>query len=262
MRAPANRPGAILWAVLLVPALGTMITIGQAVYVGMWRLTPPLVAAFVAAAALAVFVSIRIARVGREMKAWAIGDHPMAREDVARHMGPVLAQWTFTREEWAAYAEHELRHRRGQAPVFAATAALVGFGAMGARGAPFWMAVVSGVVMGVAGWWSWLGWNRHKHAQNLAVREPSVTIAANAVLFSGLRQHLGDRYARIAAVRFLQAERPPILAIHITFPHSRITTSFDLRVPVPRGREGEARALEESFAAGTWGVARFPAGAS
>ena len=83
-----------------------------------------------------------------------------------------------------------------------------------------------------------------------------VPALADAVLFSGLRQHLGDRYARVSAVRFIEAERPPMLAIHVTFPHSRLTTSFDPRVPVPRGGEGEARALEESFAAGTWGVVR------
>ena len=64
---------------------------------------------------------------------------------------------------------------------------------------------------------------------------------------------LGGMIARLSDVRYLPAEQPPVLQVTIAFP-GKLTSSWDMRIPVPRGREDEARTLAASFGAGRWGV--------
>jgi hypothetical protein len=254
VRVPSNRPIAYLWYLLAVVGMGGVILVAQILGLGAPRHFPSrswLVAAGAVSALVCAIGARGIIRINREMKDWVAGDHPWAREDVAARMGPVLAHWAYARDEWEAWTEREYRSRSREARGFGVGAAVLGGAMAAARGASAPLVAAAAAVMLVAGWASWRAWALRMRNRNRTVREPSITIAANAVLVDGKRDYLGDASCRTSSVRLLQGEAPPVLEITIAYP-GRVLRAFPVRVPVPRGREDEADALVRIFAAGRW----------
>ena len=248
MRVPGNRPGAHLGYFLTVVGLGGVVSTAQMAWLGGFTRLLPLTAV---SALLLAWGLIRIVRVHREMKAWIAGDHPWAREDVAARMGPVLAQWTYAPDEWEAYTEREYRHRSGEALGVGVFAALIGVLAVWLRGLPARGIAAVAAAMFVVGYASWLGCARRMRRRNRRVRERTVTIGSNALLIDGKRDYLGDERCRTSSVRYLERETPPVLEITVAYP-GRVLQHYTVRVPVPRGREDEARALVGHFMDGRW----------
>jgi hypothetical protein len=212
---------------------------------------PALVAAGAAAAAMFLAGVAGTIRVNREMKAWIAGDHPWVREDVAARMGPVLARWTYARDEWEAYTEREYAFRSREAWGFGVFAAVLGAAVTMGRGAPWEVAAGAAAALFVVGFAGWRGWALRMRRRNRAVREPSVVIASNAVLIDGKRDYLGDERTRTSDVRFVEAETPPVLEITVSYP-GRVMQNYTMRIPVPRGGEAEARELVARFRSGRW----------
>ena len=261
MRVPTNRPRDILCYVLAVFGFGGLIFVAQVLSLGGSPFPPLQLAALAVASVAMLMVGGRgIARMSREMESWVAGDHPWIREDVARNMGAVLARWTYGREEWDAWTAREYAHRSREAWGFGVVAGLIGVAIALGRGLPMLMVAGAGAVMYAAGVLGWRGWAAKMRRRNQGVGQRSVTIAANAVLVDGRREFLCDANTRVTAVRYLEDERQPVLTITILYP-GRVLHEYTARIPVPRGREAEARELVDRFATGRWHGAPLAAAA-
>jgi hypothetical protein len=269
MRNPSNRPGAIALYLLTGAGVAGLVTVVQVVYLGSPHpVRPALLALVTVVSVVALFAGARgVVHVSREMKAW--------EADPAR-MGLVLARWMYARDEWEAYTEREYRVRSRGAWTFgtftavaggvaapglgslvmavpgsSATAGLAGIG---------WIAAAAAAVMFVAGVATWRDRALRMRRHNRAVREPSAVIASKGVLMGGRRDYFCDRHTRTSSVRFVEVETPPVLEITVVYPGGRVKQRYTTRVPVPRGREAEARELAALFEAGRWSSPPQPLG--
>jgi hypothetical protein len=98
---------------------------------------------------------------------------------------------------------------------------------------------------------------RSAHRGNLAAPRGDVIIAPDAILMNGRYHVLQDENFTFGGVRYLEDERPPILEFTVTWATRSGRTNEQYRVPVPRGREDEARALAAAFEHG-WQLAHAP----
>ncbi|MEW5928187.1 MAG: hypothetical protein AB1941_11935 [Gemmatimonadota bacterium] len=176
----------------------------------------------------------------------AVAAAPVVPTDVAD--AEVLAHWTYAPDEWSEYSRRELSFRRGEAKWFAA--GVVGLGALLLvfdRDADY------AVALGVAGFLGavfWLGKTlqaRAAHAANTATRGGEVIISPRAVMLNGRYHVLQDDRFRFAGVRLLDEEDPPVLEFSVAWQTRSGQVDEQVYVPVPRGREEEARALAASF---------------
>jgi hypothetical protein len=161
--------------------------------------------------------------------------------------GGVLAHWVYDAEEWAAYTKREASFRRRQAAVLAlGTLVIVTLGGIVAAGDPaagFGIGCVVAALVGVARWIRAAVANRANRSAAL----PEVVIGSSCILFNGRYQVLRDHQYNFGGVRLLENERPPILEFTVTWKTRRGTSNEQIRVPVPRGHEDEARALLDRF---------------
>jgi hypothetical protein len=165
----------------------------------------------------------------------------------------VLAHWTYEEDEWAGYADEERRARIAdhQAPFLVAAGWAVLFGAL------FWLLdreagwVVALVMLGlivllaaVAFGGPYLGRLRRRHGLGEA------WLAPTAVYWGTLLQW-GRGDSRLEGVEWLEAEGdvPPRLCFAVSSLSRVGRQTYHLRVPVPRGREEEARTLVKRFVA-------------
>ena len=150
MSNPSNRPGAYALVLLTSGGVTGLLMVVLVVYFGFHHPVNPalldLVTVFSVVALLAGLGGL--VHVSRETKAW--------QADPAR-MGPVLARWTYARDEWEAYTERECDLRRRGAWGFGAytgmsgcavavalwTLALAAFGAVAATWAAMTTALMS-----------------------------------------------------------------------------------------------------------------------
>ncbi|HEX8694164.1 MAG TPA: hypothetical protein VF746_17210 [Longimicrobium sp.] len=160
---------------------------------------------------------------------------------------PVLAHWTYEPGEWTAYAAREVAFRRREAAwvglgVVALGTLLLGW-TEGDWALAFGVSLVIGAAIGVGRWLV----ARSAHRSNLAAPRGDVIISPNAILMNGRYHVLQDENFTFGGVRYLEDERPPILEFTVTWPTRSGRTNEQYRVPVPRGREDEARALAAAF---------------
>jgi hypothetical protein len=160
----------------------------------------------------------------------------------------VLAHWTYAPDEWSEYSRRELSFRRGEAKWFAAW--VVGLGALLLV---FDRDADHTVALGVAGFLGavfWLGKTlqaRAAHAANAATRGGEVIISPRAVLLNGRYHVLQDDRFHFAGVHLLDEDDPPVLEFTVAWSTRSGRADEQVYVPVPRGREEEARALAASF---------------
>ena len=160
---------------------------------------------------------------------------------------PVLAHWRYDPAEWSAYANREAAYRGREAfrlglGVTALGTVLLGFSEGDWAGGLAVSAVIGGII-GVGRW----AMARSARASNLSVPAGEVIIAPNAILLNGRYEVLQDHHFRFGGVRYVETERPPILEFTVTWPTRGGRTNEQYRVPVPTGREDEARALVDTF---------------
>jgi hypothetical protein len=160
----------------------------------------------------------------------------------------VLAHWTYDVDEWGVYATNEMRYRTREALWlgvgivvlgtlflwFVEGDALSGLGISGA---------VAAIV--VAGKWLVA---RSTRAANLRVPTAEAVISPDAVLLNGKYHTLRDDTFRFGGVKLVESERPCVLEFTVKWTTSKgATNDAQIRVPVPVGREDEARAVVERF---------------
>jgi len=177
----------------------------------------------------------------------AVRARPRASTGVA---GPVLAHWTFAPEEWRGYTSRELAFRTREALGMGAVVLVLGTLVVGLLdGSWKTAAIISGAVGGFIALTRWLmaffAWRR-----NRAVPSGDVVIGTNAVLVNRRYGVIHDRRVRFGGARVLESERPAILEVRIMVPGRYRRIAEDYRIPIPAGREDEARAVARLLAEG------------
>lgn len=247
MKKPNAAPSSPLSIVAILLGLLGLAWFGGELSLGQVGIARPLVFAVLAASA-AVLVAgfVGVARLDRDVREWVAGDHPLARQQLAENIGAVLAHWSYAPDEWAAYVvrEREAQKRDGRI-IMIFLGALVGVMAFGA-GLPLYAAALIAVgswVVGVRAYPRSMEMTRQLEPGDAA---PSATLASNAVLFHGRRLFLKDEGSSIARVRYVDGDAPHVA---VTVHRSGGTGAMvhDIRIPVPRGREEEARAVAAHF---------------
>lgn len=258
MRVPSNQPRDLLSCALAVFGMGGLIFVAQVAFLGGSTFPPlPLVALAMASAAMLAAGARGIARMNREAEDRAEGEHARVREEVARTMGPVVARWTYDPDEWEAWTAREDAQRSRGAWAIPVVAALIGGGAGLRRGVDAAIGAAALMAVFAAAMVAWRGWAVPRRRSNHSARGRTVTIATHAVLVDGGRDFWVDPSTRVARVQYL-ADAQPVLAITVRY-GGRAAYEHTVRLPVPRGRDGEARELADRFAEGRWHTARLPA---
>jgi hypothetical protein len=257
------------WSLLAVVAALVLFWCGVvAAFLGVWELVdtqPPgmsggqIAATFAVAAAFfapAVWIYRRLKR-------------DYEREDEERHAavrarrlaaglpaeppppGPpeVLARWTLAPDEWAAYAARELRLEKRHALELGA--AFLVFATLGSKfwGAGWLLALAIGAAVGaLVGGLAW--WTAHAdYRADASVPAGEVVLTRESVMINGREHVLNDERVWLAGVRYLEDESPPVLRLTLRQwtrrgpSRDEVMVDDYLRVPVPRGREDEARLL-------------------
>jgi hypothetical protein len=245
MKTPASGPGTYLSSfAILFGFVGLALTGGELVMKTMGLPLPVSVVGAAVSAALMVWGARGMARADRELREWVAGDHPLARQQLAEKIGAVLANWSYAPDEWAAYVarEREAQKRDGRIfmTVMAPVVGMAGF----ANGIPLWAAALITVgtwIVGVLAYPRSMGMTRQLEPGDVP---PSATLASNAVIFHGRRLYLRDDDSHIRRVRYVEGDAPHLLVIiHTSVGHGR----SEIRIPVPRGREEEARLVAAHF---------------
>lgn len=167
---------------------------------------------------------------------------------------PVLAHWVYAPEEWSSYARSEVKRRTVE--WIAVGAGLFGIGLLGSGREGGAAALVSASAVAAAIVAGRLVMARRAYRQS-AGQPGEVIITPTAILLGNRRHVLSDEAHQLEGVEFDLHAQPPRLEFTVgsgarSSPGSeRGRTRDRIRVPVPAGREAEARqvlaAIERSL---------------
>lgn len=160
---------------------------------------------------------------------------------------PVLARWTVDGSEWRAYSLRELRGAtRDAAITFAGMLALGTLVMRGFTGSWTWGFAAAAALAALGAGLTWLT-ARVRHREDRTAARGEIVVWPDGVEINGRGYFFGDGDRRLAGVRLLDTERPAVLEVvarRTVRTRNGIRTEEDVvRVPVPREREDEARAL-------------------
>jgi hypothetical protein len=163
---------------------------------------------------------------------------------------PVVAHWTYAAGDWSAYASREADHRGGEALGLFLGMVLVGTPMLAwvkdvGWGIAFAVSLVVGAMMGGGK----LLMALTEHRRNVATPGSEVVITPTAVLMNGRYHVLQDHQFRFRGARILEGERPQILELSIEMSSGSGPVPETYRIPIPAGREHEARAVARDLAA-------------
>jgi len=161
---------------------------------------------------------------------------------------PVLAHWTYDPAEWRAYAHAELRYRTREALTMTAATVAVGTPVLGLLEGEWKLAfVVSAVIGTLIGVGRWLV-ARAAYGRNRAVSHGDVVLGRDAMLVNGRYEVVHDNRIHFGGARVLEGGCPAILEIRIMVPGKYRRMAEEYRIPIPAGREEEARAVARELA--------------
>jgi hypothetical protein len=174
-----------------------------------------------------------------------------ASEPAAPLPAPVLAHWTYEPGEWSAYASREVAHRSSEAFWIFVGFVMLGtvmlaWQTSGDWTASFGLSLLLGAIIGGGKWLI----ARSQHQGNVATPCGEVVITPTAVLMNGRYGVLQDHHFRFLGARILEDERPQILLLTIDWPTRSGRVSDTYRIPIPAGREDEARVVAQELTAG------------
>jgi hypothetical protein len=185
-----------------------------------------------------------------EARAMAAAARARAADSAAPLPARVMAHWTYQPGEWGAYASREVAHRGREALWLFVGTVVLGMLLLGWREAMDWREVFAASlgVGAMLGGGKWL-LARSAHRQNVATPRGEVVITPTAVLMNGRYQVLQDHHFRFRGARILEDERPRILELSVDWPTRAGRVSDSYRIPIPAGREDEARAVARELTA-------------
>lgn len=164
---------------------------------------------------------------------------------------PVLAHWTYEAGEWGAYTQGESKRKKTEAIVLGVAVFLVSvlIGGKGEEGEAMMQAGAMVGIMLVAGG---LLLNRSSEQANRSGPGEAI-ISPSAILLNGQYHVLRNETYRFEGVRYEQHSQPPVLEFKVAWSTRHGPSSERVRIPVPAGREEEAREVVAAFERG-WAV--------
>jgi len=176
--------------------------------------------------------------------------HETAHQQAIRAtVGPrpaVLAHWVYQPGEWSSYTGVEVKRRTGEWIGVGIAVLVVGFVSStggGDEGRAMLASAVFVAVIIVAGG---LLMTKHAHRSNVSGPGEAI-ITPSAVLINGRYHVLSNETYRLEGVRFDEAAHPPQLDFVVGWSTRSGPARDHLRVPVPAGREAEARQVAAGF---------------
>lgn len=224
----ASRIGEMRWLFVLLAICGAVVLAGAVHGVVAWG------------------KAVRVDEATERAMVAAVQARPQASTGLA---GPVLAHWTYAPDEWRRYAASEIRFRTREALGMGAITLVLGTLVIGILEGDWKVAAaISGAVGAFIALGRWLmaffAWRRHR-----AAATGDVVIGTNAVLTNRRFDVIHDRRVRFGGARVLETARPAILEIRIMVPGKYRRVAEEYRIPIPAGREDEARAVARQLSA-------------
>lgn len=159
---------------------------------------------------------------------------------------PVLAHWVYQPGEWSSYTKVEVKRRTREWIGIAVAVFLVGIvsgSGGGEEGRTMLAAATMVAVMIVVGG---LLMAKGDHQANVSGPGEAI-ITASAILLNGRYHVLRNATYQFHGVRFDEEAHPPQLEFTIGWGTRRGPTRDNIRIPVPAGREEEARGVVAAF---------------
>jgi predicted outer membrane lipoprotein len=216
---------------------------------GLWPLLLAGGAMMGGAVGMAVLTYRRFAREEKARHAEALADP--ARRQRPPEPGPprVLAEWTVEGDEWRAYTARELKRGKEDALIAIGMSLAIGTPAFHVFTGDWLLGFILACAFAALLATIELRSARRLHADDRKAGRGEVTVWTDRVEINGNTFVFADAEWWLAKVRYLADRQPPVLEITTrTETHDRHgprTEDDVVRVPVPRGREEEARALPE-----------------
>lgn len=165
-----------------------------------------------------------------------------------RSATPVLAHWTYAPGEWRDYVDGELRYALRAAAAGAAGIVLLATVLLGLVDHDWERGFVMGVALSVGIIGSGLTALWLEYRRDRAVTAGEVIVGPRAMLVNGRYEALHDG-GRVLFTRALvrDAAAAAVLVVEFTVSGDYRRKPFDCRVPIPAGREDEARAVAEAL---------------
>jgi len=152
----------------------------------------------------------------------------------------VLARWTYTADEWREYTRAEWKRRRLEAVVVGVLLLLVGYCGGRGGGDEGRAMMVSATTVGLAITGGLLGRAYLARKANQSAPGEAV-ITRSAILLNGKYHVLRNETYSFQGVRYDTEAKPPLLEFSISWSTRQGHSGEKIRVPVPAGREAEAR---------------------
>jgi hypothetical protein len=168
---------------------------------------------------------------------------------------PVLAHWTYEAGEWSAYTEGESKRKTTEAIVLGVMVFAVGWliRGEGEEGEAMMMGAAMLGIMFVAGG---LLMARSSNQANRSGPGEAI-ISPSAILLNGQYHVLRNETYRFEGVRYDPQSHPHVLEFKVAWDTRRGPSGEHVRIPVPTGREAEAREVVAAFERG-WAVEQSP----
>ncbi|HEX7238644.1 MAG TPA: hypothetical protein VF263_00145 [Longimicrobiaceae bacterium] len=175
----------------------------------------------------------------------AAAEVPEAREAPEAR---VLAHWTYGPGQWTTYTGTEIAFRKREAVYQAAGITALGtvFLSLGddiSLGHAFQSSAFVGIMVFAGRYLQ----ARAAHDSNAATARGEAIISPDAVVLNGRYHVLRNDEYHLRSVRYLDAGATPLLEFSVEWRTRGGPASEEIHVPVPPGREGEARELARTF---------------
>lgn len=163
-----------------------------------------------------------------------------AADLAVRSHGTVLARWTYAEDEWREFTRAEWKRRAVEAGTMAGVLLLVGY-CSGRGGGDEGVAMMSAAtVVAVAVGGGLLASAHFARRANRAAPGEAI-ITPTAVVLNGKYHVLRNETYSFQGVRYDMEAKPPLLEFSISWSTRKGHSGEKIRVPVPAGREAEAR---------------------
>jgi hypothetical protein len=163
-----------------------------------------------------------------------------AADLAVRSHGTVLARWTYAADEWREFTRAEWKRRTIEAGAVGGLLLLVGY-CSGRGGGDEGVAVMTAATTVAVAVGGGLLARAHFARQANQSAPGEAIITPTAVVLNGKYHVLRNETYSFQGVRYDLGAKPPLLEFSISWRTRQGQTGEKIRVPVPAGREAEAR---------------------
>lgn len=168
---------------------------------------------------------------------------------------PVLAHWTYEAGEWGAYTQDESKRKTTETIVLGVAVFLVAW-LIGGKGEEGEAMMKAGAMVGIMLIAGGLLMARSSNQANRSGPGEAI-ISPSAILLNGQYHVLRNETYRFEGVTYDGHSTPNVLEFKVAWSTRHGPSGERVRIPVPAGREAEAREVVAAFERG-WAVEQSP----